>query len=106
RLALTEKGAPPLSSIPDARGILESCRVPGSVLEGSDLVVLLPLLDAASRLSAYGRELGPVAPRIVALTGSLPRVGDLEEALRQALDEEGAVRDEASPRLRQLRREL
>jgi len=106
RLALTEKGAPPLSSIPDARGILESCRVPGSVLEGSDLVVLLPLLDAAARLSAYGRDLGPVAPRIVALTGSLPRVADLADALRQALDEEGAVRDEASPRLRQLRREL
>jgi DNA mismatch repair protein MutS2 len=106
RLALTEKGAPPLSSIPDVRGILESCRVPGSVLEGSELVLLLPLLDAAARLSAYGRDLGALAPRITALTGNLPRVADLADTLRHALDAEGGVRDEASPRLRQLRRDL
>jgi len=106
RRALTEKGAPPLSSVPDVRGILESCRVPGSVLEGADLVLLLPLLDTAGRLSAYGRGLESIAPRIAALTRVLPRVSDLAEALRRALDDEGVVRDEASPRLRQLRREL
>jgi DNA mismatch repair protein MutS2 len=106
RLALTEKGAPPLSSIPDVRGILEACRVPGSVLEGADFVMLLPLLDAAGRLSAYGRGLESVAPRLAGLTGLLPRVSDLAEELRRALDDEGMVRDEASPRLRQLRREL
>jgi DNA mismatch repair protein MutS2 len=106
RLALTEKGAPPLSNVPDVRGLLESCRVPGSVLDGTELVLLLPLLDAAGRLSAYGRGLAAVAPRITALTGVLPRVSDLAEALRGALDDEGVVRDEASPRLRQVRREL
>jgi DNA mismatch repair protein MutS2 len=106
RLALTEKGAPPLSHLPDVRGILESCRVPGSILEGADLVLLLPLLDTAERLSAYGRGLASLAPRIAALTGVLPRVSDLAEALRRALDDEGIVRDEASPRLRQLRREV
>jgi DNA mismatch repair protein MutS2 len=106
RLALVEKGAPPLSGVPDVRGLLESCRVPGSVLEGPDLVLLLPLLDTASHLSAYGRDLGPLAPGIVALTGSLPRVSDLATALRGALDDEGAVRDDASPRLRHLRREV
>ena len=106
RLALTEKGAPPLGSIPDVRGILESCRVPGSVLEAADLVLLLPLLDSSAQLSAYGRDLGPVAPSITALTARVPRVADLADALRQALDHEGLVRDEASPRLRQVRREL
>ena len=106
RLALAEKGAPPLSSVPDVRGLLEHCRLPGSVLEGADLILLLPVLDVAGKLSAYGRGLGNGASRIAALTGALPRVADLAEALRRALDDEGAVRDEASPRLRQLRREL
>ncbi|HEX9420564.1 MAG TPA: hypothetical protein VGA81_16030, partial [Methylomirabilota bacterium] len=106
RLALTDKGVPPLSGISDVRGILASCRLPGSVLEGSDLVLLLPLLDSAARLSAYGRDLGAVAPLISALTGDLPKVADLADLLRGALDDEGLVRDDASPRLRQLRREL
>ena len=39
RLALAEKGAPPLSSVPDVRGLLEHCRLPGSVLEGADLYI-------------------------------------------------------------------
>src|SRR5262245_34592561 len=98
RLALTDKGAPPLSSIPDVRGVLEACRVPGSVLEGTDLVMLLPLRDAAATLTAYGRDLSAVAPRIAAMTGGLPRVGDLAAALRRAVDDEGVIRDEASPR--------
>ena len=106
RLALTDKGVPPLGGILDVRGILESCRLPGSVLEGSDLVLLLPFLDSAARLSAYGRDLAAVAPLISALTGDLPRVADLADLLRGALDDEGLVRDDASPRLRQLRREL
>src|SRR6185503_20254454 len=106
RLALTENGAPPLSSVPDVRSVLESCRIPGSVLEGGDLVLLLPLLEAAAGLSAYGRGLQTIAPRIAALTGDLPRVSDLAETLRRALDDEGQVRDEASPKLRQLRRDL
>ena len=106
RRALTEAGAPPLSGVPDVRALLEHCRVAGSVLEGADLILLLPVLDAAASLSAYGRGLDGAAPRIVALTAALPRVADLAEALRRALDDEGAVRDEASPRLRQLRREI
>ncbi len=106
RLALAEQGAPPLSSVPDVRGLLDHCRLPGSVLEGPDLVLLLPVLDSAAKLTAYGRGLEAGAAGIAALTSTLPRVGDLAEALRRALDDEGAVRDEASPRLRQLRREL
>jgi len=106
RLALAKSGAPPLSGVPDVRAILGHCRVAGSVLEGADLILLLPVLDAAASFSAYGHGLDGVAPRIAALTAALPRVADLAGVLRQALDDEGAVRDEASPRLRQLRREV
>jgi DNA mismatch repair protein MutS2 len=106
RRALTDKGAPPLGGVPDVRGVLDSCRLAGSVLEGADLVLLLPLLDGAAQLSAYGRDLGAVAPGIAELTGGLPRVADLAAALRRALEDDGTLRDEASPRLRQLRREL
>ena len=106
RLALGEKGAPPLSGIPDVRPLLDQCRVPGSVLEGTDLLLFLPVLDAARHLSGYGRGLEAGAPGLAAATGDLPRVSDLADELRRALDDEGAVRDTASPRLAHLRRDL
>jgi len=52
RQAMAAAGTPPWESIPDVRDLLERARVPGSVAEGSELVTLLPLLDAAGSLDA------------------------------------------------------
>ncbi len=106
RTALADVGPPPLDGISDIRGVLGRCRVPGSVLEGSELVLLATALDAAPRLTAYGRSVEALAPSVAALLTALPRCPELREALRRALDDEGAVRDEASPRLRQLRQQI
>jgi DNA mismatch repair protein MutS2 len=106
RQALDASGPPPLDGVPDIRSTLERCRVPGSVLDGPELVHILPVLDAAPRLAAYGRGVRPVAPAVAGLTGGLPMAPALRDALRGALDEDGGVRDEASRRLGQLRREI
>jgi DNA mismatch repair protein MutS2 len=106
RRALTEVGEPPLDGISDVRPSLERARVEGSVLEGRDLARLVPVLDAVTRLQAYGRSARPTAPTVSATTDGLPRVSDLADRLRRALDETGAITDAASPRLGESRRDI
>jgi DNA mismatch repair protein MutS2 len=103
RQALAAAGTPPWESIPDVRDLLERARLPGSVAEGSELITLLPLLDAAGRLAGYGRGIAADAPGLSKALAALPRVTPLADLLRHSLDSEGAVRDEASPTLRKLR---
>jgi dsDNA-specific endonuclease/ATPase MutS2 len=47
-----------------------------------------------------------MAPAIALITAGMPRIPALQEALRRALDDEGAVTDQASPRLGHLRRAI
>src|SRR5262249_31408987 len=61
---------------------------------------------AAPRLAAYGRAIRPVAPTLAASADSLPRLNDLRDLLRRALDDDGVLTDRASTRLGQVRREL
>ena len=106
RRALEQEGAPALDGITDPRPVLERARTEGSVLDGPELIAMLPLLDAGPRLAAYGRAIRPVAPMLATCAEGLPRLSDVRELLRRALDDDGALTDRASPRLGQLRREL
>jgi DNA mismatch repair protein MutS2 len=106
RLALAESGAPPFDVLADVRPILDRCRLPGSVLDGPDLVALIPVLEAGPRLAAWGRGVARVAGHVAGLTDRLPRETELRDQLRRSLDPDGNVADEASPLLRRLRREI
>lgn len=104
RGALGLAGPPPLDAVPDVRPALDRARMPGSSLDGAELLSFVALLEAAPRLAAYGRRVKSVAPVLAAQAEALPYARELRDALRHALDEEGAVTDRASPRLAQLRR--
>jgi len=106
RLALAAAGPPPWDVIPDVRPMLDRARTPGAVADGADLRGLLPLLEAAERLMGYGRSIASVAPDLSAAFLRLPPLGALRDLLRRSLDEDGGVRDEASPALRRLRQRL
>ena len=106
RAALGQQGAPPLDGIPDVRPTLDAARVPGSVAEGVDLATLLPLIEAAARLRAYGRAIAPVAPDLAGALAGVPQQKPLADLLGRALDPDGQVRDEASPALRRLRQRI
>ena len=106
RQALAAAGSPPFDVLPDIRPILDRARTPGSVLDGVELVQIAPVLEASPRLAAYGRGVAELAPTIALVTDALPRVPALQDALRRALDDEGAVTDQASPRLGHLRRAI
>ncbi|MEX2224042.1 MAG: hypothetical protein WEG40_19820, partial [Candidatus Rokuibacteriota bacterium] len=106
RAAIGQTGAPPWDGIPDVRPTLETARVPGSVAEAADLAALIPLLEAAGRLQAYGRAIQPVAPDLAEALAGFPRPTELAELLRRSLDADGQVRDEAAPGLRRMRQRI
>ncbi len=103
RAAMGQTGVPPWEGIPDVRPTLETARVPGAVAEAADLAALIPLLEAAGRLLAYGRAIQPVAPDLAEALAGFPRPTELAGLLRRSLDPDGQVRDEASPALRRVR---
>jgi DNA mismatch repair protein MutS2 len=106
RRALAQEGPPPLDGVSDPRPILDRAGAEGSVLDGPELRALLPLLEASPRVAAYGRATRPVAPTLATTAEALPRLSDLREQLRHALDDDGSVTDRASARLGHVRREL
>lgn len=106
RAALAAEGAAPLDGLDDVRPTLTRARTEGSVLDGADLVRVLPVLEAGPRLMAWGRAIRGVAPALADVTEALPRLADLREALRRALDDDGTVTDRASARLARVRRDL
>ncbi|HEX6211536.1 MAG TPA: endonuclease MutS2, partial [Methylomirabilota bacterium] len=106
RLALDAEGAPPLDGIPDIRPVLARGALEGSTLEGAELARLIPALEAGPRVQAWGRAIRPAAPAVAALADGLPRLAELRDALRHALEDDGSLTDRASPRLRQLRQQI
>ena len=106
RLALGAEGAPPLDGIPDIRPVLARSEADGSVLDGAELALLIPALDAGPRLAAWGRAVEPVAGEIGRRARELPPLTELRDRLRHALEDDGTLTDRASPRLRQLRQQI
>jgi DNA mismatch repair protein MutS2 len=106
RLALGAEGPPPLDGIGDVRPVLGRAAAEGSVLDGAELALLLPALDAGPRVQAWGRAVRPVAAALADLTDRLPRLTDLRDTLRHALEDDGSLTDRASPRLRSLRQQI
>jgi DNA mismatch repair protein MutS2 len=103
RVALAAVGAPAWHAIPDVRPSLDRCRTAGAVLDGQELLALLPLLETARVLRAFGRSVRPMAPALADLAADIPQLDALRESLRRALGDDGSLTDNASPALARLR---
>jgi DNA mismatch repair protein MutS2 len=106
RVALGAEGPPPLDGIGDVRPVLARAAVEGSVLDGAELALLIPALDAGPRVHAWGRAVRPVAAAVATLADGLPKLTELRDTLRHALEDDGSLTDRASPRLRSLRQQV
>jgi DNA mismatch repair protein MutS2 len=93
----------------DVRTALARLRVPGTTLAGADLRDVGQLMRA-SRLTAESLRdpRQPLVPRTILepLRTRLPSHASAEQAIDKAIDDDAGVRDEASPALRRVRREL
>src|SRR5215213_3634629 len=95
-----------LPAIPDVREPLRRLRVEGSVLDGPHLRGIATLLASArATRRALGGQ-GERFPRLAMLAGGLLDAEKDEAAIARAIDESGVVRDDASPALSKLRREI
>jgi DNA mismatch repair protein MutS2 len=106
-VALLDHAAePPLQGIPDIRAAVELAGRGGALTPRALLDVAAAIEGALrARASLAGQELAPSLAEIGAAIA--PGLGALADEIRRCLDDETAtVRDAASQRLRQLRREL
>ena len=93
--------------LPDVRPALERAATTGAVLAVEELTALRAFLRQIPRLVALaGSTPARDWPAVSALLGRFQPAGELLLALEQTFDDEGRVRDEATPALREIRADL
>lgn len=104
---LLEVGGPlPLTAFPDVRESLALACHEGSMLPGERLVDVRTVLRQIQLISRFLATRVATAPVLADLPGRLTALPELEAALSHMLDDAGILRDDASPRLAELRADL
>ncbi len=97
---------PPLAGTSDPRSVLEKAERFHRPLDGEDLVAVARFLRTAVDLQLWIAPRRERLTRCAALFARMPDLSGLREALDGALDRKGGVRDDASPLLARVRREI
>jgi DNA mismatch repair protein MutS2 len=97
-----------MAPVPDVREAVRRLRVEGSVLEPGELRGLAVLLASsrATRRAVLAQGGEERFPLLAMIAGGLLEAEKDEAQIGRAIDEAGAVRDDASPALYRLRREI
>jgi DNA mismatch repair protein MutS2 len=98
-----------LDGVPDARTALTRLRVERASLGAAELLMAAKLLRSSriTRESLRGERASPMVAAVLA--GQIdPLLANktIEDTIERAIDEDGQVRDDASPALKKIRREL
>ncbi len=91
--------------VPELRAALGRLRIPGSVLDGAELLGIRRTVIAGRLVVGELQRIAAEAPHTVALERPLPDK-NIERRLEQALDDDGEVRDSASPALASARSDI
>jgi DNA mismatch repair protein MutS2 len=98
-----------MEPIPDVERALDRLRIVGTILGGGDLLGIHTLLRSARRTRDALRDARRPAVTLAMLAGIANRLAsakELEDAIERVIADDGSVRDDASPALRRIRREL
>lgn len=98
-----------LHGVPDARAALTRLRVEGASLAAPDIQVVGDLLQSSriTRDSLRGERASPIVAAVLKEQIEALMVNkSIEEKIARTIDEDGQMRDGASPALRKIRREL
>ncbi len=105
-LVATADATLPLGSLPDIRDAIDHARTPGVVLPGETLCAVQVTLQAIHAVRGFLVSRAPEDSALATALRTLPRFRELADLLAGALEDDGTLRDDASPRLRGLRRRL
>jgi len=97
---------PPLASPPDVRPLLLRLPTEGGSLRGEELWQFRVLLDQASEAYAWTRRRHEESPGLSALLARIDPLPAFHRELGRTLDASGEVRDDASPELSRVRRQI
>lgn len=90
----------------DPDGLLNRARPKGSMLEAEEIRRIGDLARESSIVREYLAGRTDVYPRLAEFAGALMPLDAVVEATEAAIDERGMVRDNASPTLRRIRRDI
>lgn len=95
----------PLRGIKDIGAALEQAGAAGAMLDPKALLDVADTLRVSRLMRAFGLRLRnrPTEPHVRSLTAGLGDFQEIEEAIGQAIDADGNIRDHASPALRRIR---
>jgi len=96
-------GEVPVGGLRDIRGLLERLGVDGAFLEGKELLEVAASITASGLLKEALKEAGG---RLKELGRRFHAPWEVADSILAAIDPRGEVRDEASPRLAEIRRKL
>ncbi|NJL29274.1 MAG: hypothetical protein HC897_16020 [Thermoanaerobaculia bacterium] len=83
--------------------LIEALSGGGRDLGGREIVDLAELLQIGLDASARILDVDPPCRELAAMASALPPAGELRQTIRRTLDPRGEVREDASPRLTELR---
>ena len=97
--------SPPFGGIYDLRTLLKKASM-GAVLEIDELRSVMSTMCGMRNVKYFFRDLALDVPHLKAMAKSIEILGMVERHLKDTIDEHGNFRDDASPELRRITREL
>lgn len=97
--------SPPLGDVKDIRPLLKKAKL-GSSLDALEILDLRSTMAAMREVKRFFKETETDAPLLKASAAQIEILGNLEQKIDRTIDEHGTVKDDASPELRRIRREL
>ena len=97
--------SPPLGGIKDIRPLLKKAKL-GSSLDALEILDLRSTMAAMREVKRFFKETETDAPLLKTSASQIEILGNLEQKIDRTIDEHGTVKDDASPELHRIRREL
>ncbi len=95
----------PIETLKDIRALLKKLSTQGTFLSPDQLKLILLSLETGRKIKSYIKNRIEKYPLLEQLTHPMHAFPDVEKSIASAVDEHGGIRDSASPRLRQIRRD-